>query len=358
MISLVEHIEYLMMSNPCVVVPGWGAFIAQSTQATFNGDTATFSRPRRSIGFNEQVSHDDGLLANSIVSIEGIPYTAAGKIIAQHVASWRQLLQEGSEVPFGHLGFFALNAEGHLEFIPFYHEIDNDEYFGLRQFAFKTLAQVQSEEAEAAAQKRAAVIPLNPSDGDEKTGKRRKWMRRVAATAASIVLLLGLSVALTTPIVVDNQQQQQAMATLNVPAIKPQPRQQVTIKPAQKPASKPVAAKPQTPAKPQAAAPQPKVEPKQETAPVAQPANNSSLAAFTNQATTGRYYLVICTLSSQKQVNDYLASNSNIKPMAKVQKHGKKYRIYIDRSNDYKALYDKAKRLLPAEYNDFWIAHD
>ena len=33
MISMIEHIEYLMLSHDCVVVPGFGAFIAQHNES-------------------------------------------------------------------------------------------------------------------------------------------------------------------------------------------------------------------------------------------------------------------------------------------------------------------------------------
>ena len=45
MISMIEHIEYLMLSNDCVVVPGFGAFIAQYTSSHNCAQNSTFTSP-------------------------------------------------------------------------------------------------------------------------------------------------------------------------------------------------------------------------------------------------------------------------------------------------------------------------
>ena len=73
MISIVQHIEYLMMYNDCVVVPGWGALIANYAPSQLQGDTML--KPRRSIGFNPSITHNDGLLATSIARRHGISYS-------------------------------------------------------------------------------------------------------------------------------------------------------------------------------------------------------------------------------------------------------------------------------------------
>lgn len=134
MISMIEHIEYLMLSNDCVVVPGFGAFIAQYTSSNNCAQNSTFKSPKRSISFNASINHNDELLANSIAKKALIPYAEALKQIEKSTTICRQALSDGSEVPFGRLGFFISNAEGHIEFIPFHHELANDDFFGLQSF--------------------------------------------------------------------------------------------------------------------------------------------------------------------------------------------------------------------------------
>ena len=70
MFSIIEHIEYLITCHDCVVVPGWGAFIANYDASTYDATKNVMARPRRSIGFNASVSHNDGLLAQSLMRRE------------------------------------------------------------------------------------------------------------------------------------------------------------------------------------------------------------------------------------------------------------------------------------------------
>ena len=76
MITICEHIEYLLRNHDCVIVPGWGAFIAQYQPASFTEDGQMLP-PSRLIGFNASISHQDGLLASSVMRREKISYDAA-----------------------------------------------------------------------------------------------------------------------------------------------------------------------------------------------------------------------------------------------------------------------------------------
>ena len=209
MISMIEHIEYLMLSNDCVVVPGFGAFIAQYTSSNNCAQNSTFTSPKRSISFNASINHNDGLLANSIAKKALIPYAEALKQIEKSTTICRQALSDGSEVPFGRLGFFISNGEGHIEFIPFHHEYANDDFFGLQSFSFPTLAernaQVATEE----------TVSETYSEPEINIGRRNWFSHKAVQIAASIVMLVCLTFALSTPIIVDKPTHQ--LATLNVP---------------------------------------------------------------------------------------------------------------------------------------------
>ena len=95
MITITQHIEYLMMYNDCVVVPGWGALIANYAPSQLQGDTML--KPRRSIGFNPSITHNDGLLATSIARRHGISYNEACNVIATGVASFKSQMATNIE---------------------------------------------------------------------------------------------------------------------------------------------------------------------------------------------------------------------------------------------------------------------
>ena len=309
MISMIEHIEYLMLSNDCVVVPGFGAFIAQYTSSNNCAQNSTFTSPKRSISFNASINHNDGLLANSIAKKASIPYAEALKQIEKSTTICRQALSDGSEVPFGRLGFFISNAEGHIEFIPFHHEYANDDFFGLQSFSFPTLAernaQVATEE----------TVSETYSEPEINIGRRNWFSHKAVQIAASIVMLVCLTFALSTPIIVDKPTHQ--LATLNVPT--PTMPKHKVVKAEEINQQKQVKA----------------VSEKKET--------NSN----------GRYAIIICSLKKQSQVAQYFQENKDINPANVIKKNGY-YMIYFNRGDNYQELVKEAKQM-PKPYTEFWI---
>lgn len=309
MISMIEHIEYLMLSNDCVVVPGFGAFIAQYTSSNNCAQNSTFTSPKRSISFNASINHNDGLLANSIAKKALIPYAEALKQIEKSTTICRQALSDGSEVPFGRLGFFISNAEGHMEFIPFHHELANDDFFGLQSFSFPTLAernaQVATEE----------TVSETYSEPEINIGRRNWFSHKAVQIAASIVMLVCLTFALSTPIIVDKPTHQ--LATLNVPT-PTMPKHKVV--------------------KTEEISLQKQVE-----------AASEKKEANSN----GRYAIIICSLKKQSQVAQYFQENKDINPANVIKKNGY-YMIYFNRGDNYQELVKEAKQM-PKPYTEFWI---
>ena len=309
MISMIEHIEYLMLSNDCVVVPGFGAFIAQYTSSNNCAQNSTFTSPKRSISFNASINHNDGLLANSIAKKALIPYAEALKQIEKSTTICRQALSDGSEVPFGRLGFFISNAEGHIEFIPFHHELANDDFFGLQSFSFPTLAernaQVATEE----------TVSETYSEPEINIGRRNWFSHKAVQIAASIVMLVCLTFALSTPIIVDKPTHQ--LATLNVPT--PTMPKHKVVKTEEISLHKQV-----------------------EAASEKKEANSN-----------GRYAIIICSLKKQSQVAQYFQENKDINPANVIKKNGY-YMIYFNRGDNYQELVKEAKQM-PKPYTEFWI---
>lgn len=309
MISMIEHIEYLMLSNDCVVVPGFGAFIAQYTSSHNCEQNSTFTSPKRSISFNASINHNDGLLANSIAKKASIPYAEALKQIEKSTTICRQALSDGSEVPFGRLGFFISNGEGHIEFIPFHHELANDDFFGLQSFSFPTLAernaQVATEE----------TVSETYSEPEINIGRRNWFSHKAVQIAASIVMLVCLTFALSTPIIIDKPTHQ--LATLNVP----------------------------TPTMPKH-----KVVKAEE---ISQQKQVEAVSEKKEANSNGRYAIIICSLKKQSQVAQYFQENKDINPANVIKKNGY-YMIYFNRGDNYQELVKEAKQM-PKPYTEFWI---
>lgn len=187
-----------MMYHDCVVVPGWGALIANYTSSNLDGNR--MQRPQRTIGFNATINHNDGLLANSLMRRHNLRYEQACSIISDNVTTYYRHVKAGNELAFGHLGYFKLAEQQRLEFIPMYSGQSCDEFFGLNNIDIISLTQ-SSNDVEA------VFTPVAIS-----------WREKIKV-AASIVAILGVGLLLSTPVIIDKTTQ---TASLNVAEIKTQ----------------------------------------------------------------------------------------------------------------------------------------
>lgn len=301
MISITEHIEFLVTRHDCVVIPGWGALVAQCEPACYDETRGEWQPPRRHIAFNASVNHNDGLLAQSIARCEQVSYDKAVWLIADAVSGFSRQLSSGQEVSLGRVGFFRRNGDG-MEFVPFEHLMSVDMYYGLSPFAMPTLSQLRHAPAVSA----------------ESWRRRSVWGSRAVQIAASIVALIGMTVLLTTPRLADRSSQQAAVT----------PR--VTVLPRQQSAAASPAA----------------------TDFIRERAQQATQSAAT--AETGRYYLVICALKTDKEVARVRRFNPGIAERMQVVERGGYKCVAVARGNDKEALLDLRKDL-PKICKNGWI---
>ena len=77
-IELDRHIEILLLDNDCVIVPGFGGFVAHHVEARYDKSDNSFLPPLRSLGFNPHLKNiNDSLLAQSYVEAYDISYPEA-----------------------------------------------------------------------------------------------------------------------------------------------------------------------------------------------------------------------------------------------------------------------------------------
>lgn len=313
MISITQHIEFLMMYNDCLVVPGWGALIANYTPSHHQGDTLL--TPCRSIGFNSSITHNDGLLATSIARRHGIGYNEACDIIAASVTSFKSQLTAGSEVAFGRLGLFKLNSHGKMEFEPFSQEQAFNEFFGLRNLSIGNINQ--------------AIAPQVVITGNI-------WHERMKV-AASIAAIIAAGLLFSTPVIIDRSTQS---ASMNVVEVKSKPTQVVSVKPIATTTAvdNKIAVIGHTPSSPPAS--------KQEEG-IYNPGMPSDMH--------GSRLLVIstCHRSSQAQKMVKRYAKKGIK--TRILTRGKHHLIVVAQSDSEKEL-RKAKAFLPSSCSHAWIS--
>ena len=177
---LATYINDLLYRYDCVIVPNFGGFITNKIGAVIEEETNTFYPPTKKIGFNANLKHNDGLLANYIASSENISFESANKFIDTTVYQWQTELAKGALQVDG-VGSMSLNTEKQLIFEP-----NSNTNFLMESFG---LASVQSAPQVKVVEQ---VIPIHTQEELEETNATGgiAGFIKYAATIA-IVLSLG-----------------------------------------------------------------------------------------------------------------------------------------------------------------------
>lgn len=116
MIQIESHIEKLLLSHDCVIVPGIGGFVTRFEGSYVDGDE--ICPPYRSVSFNSQLKDNDGLLAQSYMAAYDTSYPRAQSLVEENVKEIRHSLHERGEYEFKNIGKLQLAQNQSLIFSP------------------------------------------------------------------------------------------------------------------------------------------------------------------------------------------------------------------------------------------------
>ena len=92
MIELSRHIEILLLENDCVVVPELGGFIAYHQPAHYEEDEGVFLPPTRMVGFNPQLTMNDGLMVQAYMQTYHTDFPDASRKLSKKVEELKETL--------------------------------------------------------------------------------------------------------------------------------------------------------------------------------------------------------------------------------------------------------------------------
>ncbi len=180
-----------------MIIPGFGALVHSYMPANaMDGDV--FASPAVSLGFNPELKHNDGILADSIKREQKISYNDANKKVSDFSVCLDDLLKNKKEVAIPQVGRFRLSEDNKVNFSPATNLSANADQFGFKNFYMPLLSDVIAPQAkegtEKSKNKQVIMIPLS---------KRLL----TAASVAAIALILML---FSTPIDNDDVSMQYA----------------------------------------------------------------------------------------------------------------------------------------------------
>lgn len=180
------YISDLLYRYDCVTIPEFGAFLTKRVSAKIDESNYTFFPPKKVISFNEQLQHNDGLLASYIADSEKIPYEVAVQKISKQVKSIKSFLSEGETLSFSNIGDLVLNSDGKIVFEPSQNSNYLTEAFGLTEFKSSNVnREVYKQQVESLED----VIPISITPESRASSKTRPYLKYAAV--ALIALTVG-----------------------------------------------------------------------------------------------------------------------------------------------------------------------
>jgi len=185
------HIERLLLTNDCVIIPEFGGFVLHPCPASYQPDRHRFCPPEKGIVFNPTLNHYDKLIPESYIQMYGMTIEEAHLSLRKDIEELRQGLENEGLVYFDKAGFLRKDDAGKL----FFETALNSSFaalkpFGLYPFHLPPVAQDVPKAVKETSQtikpetkqKRMVYMPLNSA-----------WLRVAGLSAAAVALFLLIS---------------------------------------------------------------------------------------------------------------------------------------------------------------------
>lgn len=188
MIELSRHIESLMLKHDCVIVPGLGGFVTQYVPARRIDDERIFLPPHRSVGFNQQLTINDGLLVQSYMQAYDTNYPETIKLIEDAVRQLKDKLQSEGEYELSGIGCLTMGIGGQYNFIPCEAGVLSPELYGLDALSIErvTAPHKSAEDATPANSSKSKKVHVKRTERDYTISINRELANYAAAAVAAV----------------------------------------------------------------------------------------------------------------------------------------------------------------------------
>ncbi|HEY5570284.1 MAG TPA: SPOR domain-containing protein [Bacteroidales bacterium] len=337
MVELINYIEKLILAHNCVIIPELGGFVVRQRQAQIQGNEHLMVPPGKEIGFNTELKHNDGLLAEMYMKGHQVDYPTACIMLEKDVCALKTRLNEKRNVNLGKVGRLFLNERSVMQFESSA-ELIFPEYYGLAAFRCVELRYLEQPKS----------ISLVPKEKEEYIHIRiqRSFVRQIAAFAAAVLLFVLISTPVKNPTA--------DYASILYASNEGNGRKLITETPTD--TITPLTG--QTPDALQAATDSTMLTPKA-TPVVSQPIASEPMQELTPAKHTGRsYYIIVGSVetikAAERQVADQKAKGFT--KVGYIERDGR-VRIYVDSFTD-KKLGEQAVidfRKAHPEHTDAWL---
>lgn len=172
------HIKTLLSTYDCVIIPDFGAFIADYCPPVVSDEQSTI--PGKDILFNRSLTRNDGLLINALIEEKGIEYAEAKLEIERYVKEINRRLNGGETICIDGIGELSLDEAGFVQFVANENNTCLLSSYGLKPITLKKIFGRNVERKQA--------LPA-----EETISHTQRVIMRIASVAAIVALLLVFS---------------------------------------------------------------------------------------------------------------------------------------------------------------------
>ena len=360
MLRIITHIERLLLTHDCVILPKFGGFVLQTLPATYQEEEHLFRPMRKEVMFNVTLQHTDGLLSESYMQTYGVDYRKAQLMLEEDIEALNVSLEQDKRITLGRIGTFSIGEEGQTIFTPGDSGVFNADSYGLSSFHFPVLRSLEEEREEVALltgkkKKDVFYIPVS-----------RKLIRVVAASAAAVALFFVVSTpvkevnlsaytASFVPTEMINYRFEEPISQLEEIQVSQEDEMVAEVTPKIEATKETEIAK--APSAPEVRKEVAGPAPKAAFAPDGKKELVAPAPKEKSVAPKQMYHIVIASFPTEEQANEYISGvdRAQCKNVSKVVRDGK-YRIYADKFNNradaesYMATLRKIEK-----YKDAWL---
>lgn len=170
-----DTIIQLLLRHNCVVVPGFGGFVAKQVAAELDFNKGLISPPKKALLFNRFLLADDGLFLAEYARQYGLYYDDAKTKLTLHTDALQRQLLSGETIKLAKLGTFSRQTDGQISF-------EQDRFFNLLLSSYG-LNQLHFVSKPIEIKEEERIIELKPNQ----TESKMKWSK-VAAAACLLPL--------------------------------------------------------------------------------------------------------------------------------------------------------------------------
>jgi len=163
--TVYNAIYQLIRNNDCVIIPNFGAFIANYCDAKIDFSNQEFSPPKREILFDETLKNNDNLLVKYLSDIKNISIENANIFVEKFVEEIKAQLENGEKLQFNSFGEL-LKQDDKLEFKAYPETDIYEEVYGFNSFNFPYLTN----------DSKTVQTPQNYIKEKKKKKKKYKWL--------------------------------------------------------------------------------------------------------------------------------------------------------------------------------------